>query len=64
MEATFKPVATVAVTIRFECRVRHTDKLVWAGRREAKDMTYYEAALQILRSAGRPLTTREIKIWP
>jgi hypothetical protein len=27
---------------------------------EAKGMTYYEAALQILRSAGRPLTTREI----
>ena len=31
-----------------------------AGGRTAKSLTYYEAALQTLRSAGRPLTTREI----
>jgi HB1, ASXL, restriction endonuclease HTH domain len=30
------------------------------GRHEANGTTYYEAALRILRSAGRPLTTREI----
>lgn len=26
-------------------------------------MTYYEAALQILRASGTPLTTREITEW-
>ena len=28
--------------------------------KQAREMTYYEAALQVLRSVQRPLTTREI----
>src|SRR5689334_8478691 len=31
-----------------------------ADRLEAKAMTYYDAALQVLRSARQPLTTRQI----